>query len=302
MMQNVEVKLMQKIKIIFNPSSGRGDNHIVINDLALQLLKRNYTVSLFTTTKAKDAFHESFKTAQSENWDLIISAGGDGTLNEIINGIMKSNCKINLAVFPLGTMNDFGKFLNIPKSSSSLADRIDEDHYSYIDVGKIDNHYFINVASMGVFTSVAHTTTKEKKNLLGPLAYYIEGLRQFSITALPKAHIHIESESFNYNDEFLLFLISNSSSIGGFHKMAPKACINDGKFDCILIKTAPIHKLFEIFLKIFNGQHIKSEYVEYFQTSNLEFETSDEIDIDGEYYGAGKNKVEIINNALKMIL
>lgn len=293
---------MLRIKIIFNPAAGKGDDFEKIDDLALQLLDRNYTVSLYKTEKSKDAYDEAFKASRSNDWDLIISAGGDGTLNEIINGILCGGSKINLAVYPLGTMNDFGKFLNISKDPYVLATRIEEGKYSFVDVGKINDQYFINVASMGVFTSVAHTTSKEKKNILGPLAYYIEGLKQFSATSIPIAQIKVNSPHFDYEGDFILFLISNSSSIGGFHKMAPKASINDGKFDCILIRKAPVVKLFEIFLKVFNGQHINSEFVDYFQTNLLTFETSGEIDVDGEYLGTGSKEVEIIHNALKMII
>ncbi|MEA3423247.1 MAG: diacylglycerol kinase family protein [Bacillota bacterium] len=293
---------MLRIKIIFNPVAGKGEESANIDELALTLLDRNYMISKFTTKQNNDAFNEAFKTALSEEWDLIISAGGDGTLNEVINGIIKSGNPIHLAVYPIGTMNDFGRFLNIPKNPYKLADRIVEGRYSNVDVGKINNQYFINVTSMGIFTSVAHTTTKENKNLFGPLAYYIEGLKQFSSTNIPLAYIDIESEEFSFSGEFIIFLISNSSSIGGFHKMAPKACIDDGKFDCVLIRKAPAYKLFEIFLKVFNGQHINSEFVEYFQTNHISFDTKEEIDVDGEYHDNGKQTVKIIHNALKMII
>ena len=293
---------MIKIKIIFNPVAGKGEENKNIDDLALSLLDKRFTVSKFVTKEKNDAFNEAFKTSISGEWDLIISAGGDGTLNEVINGIIKSETSIKLAVYPIGTMNDFGKFLNIPKNPYKLADRIEEGHYSNIDVGKINDQYFINVASMGVFTSVAHTTPKERKNLLGPLAYYIEGLRQFSSANIPSAYIAISSKEFSFSGDFILFLISNSSSIGGFHKMAPHACVDDGKFDCVLIQKAPVHKLFEIFLKVFNGQHIQSEFVEYFQTNRISFNTKEEIDVDGEYHNNGKQTVEIIHNALKMII
>jgi diacylglycerol kinase (ATP) len=293
---------MVRVKIIFNPVAGRGDDHERVNQLAVELLNKQMTVSLFTTQGADDAFHESLDTCDSGQWDLIVAAGGDGTLNEVINGIMNSGRPIKLAVFPIGTMNDFGKFLNLPKNPANLAQRIEDDSYSMIDIGQIDDQYFINVASMGVFTSVAHTTSKETKNILGPLAYYLEGLKQFTAATLPKTNIKIESNELSYAGNYILFLISNSSSIGGFHRMAPKASVTDGKFDCVLIKDAPINRLFEIFLKVFNGQHIENEYVEYFQTNHLYFETSDDIDIDGEFLGRGQREVVIIGQALKMII
>lgn len=301
-MLNAGLKSMLRVKIIYNPAAGKNEDRSNIDELSSILLDRGYTVSKFKTSKKNDAFKESFNTAISNDWDLIISAGGDGTLNEVVNGIMRSGQKINLAVYPIGTMNDFGKFLSIPKDPYELAKRIDEGNYSKVDIGQINDHYFINVASMGIFTSVAHTTSKESKNLLGPLAYYIEGLRQFSASNIPSAYINIESSEIKYSGDFIIFLISNSSSIGGFHKMAPRASVNDGKFDCILIKKAPTYKLFEIFLKVFNGQHITSEFVEYFQTTHITFDTNEEIDIDGEYFGEGKKTVDIIHNALKMII
>jgi diacylglycerol kinase (ATP) len=293
---------MNKIKIIYNPNAGRGDGQDRVERLAIELLNRNFTVSVFRTITAEDALNEAFHCAISGEWDLLIAAGGDGTLNEVVNGIMKSGKRIKLSVFPLGTMNDFGRFLNIPKKPSVLAERISIGNMTTIDVGKIADRYFINVASMGIFTDVAHTTPTEAKNILGPVAYYIEGLKQFTATTLPKALIEINSNEFDYNGEFILFLISNSSSIGGFHKMAPLASVNDGRFDCVLIKTAPFHRLFELFLKVLNGQHIDSPYVEYFQSDHIAFKTSGDVDVDGEYHGTGNQDVMILSHALEMII
>lgn len=293
---------MSRVRIIFNPAAGRGDDRDRVHQLALALLDKDMTVSIHTTTDTDDARRTAFESCDSGQWDVLISAGGDGTLNEVVNGIMQSNHDIKLAVFPIGTMNDFGKFLNIPRKPQGLAERIAEGRYSSVDVGQIDEQFFINVASMGVFTDVAHTTPKESKNILGPLAYYLEGLKQFTAATLPQARIQVESENFDYEGGYVLFLISNSSSIGGFHRMAPLASVNDGRFDCVLIREAPMNKLFEIFLKVFNGQHISSDHVDYFQTDHLFFETSGDIDVDGEFHGRGRREVRIIRHALKMII
>ncbi|OPL07414.1 MAG: hypothetical protein AVO33_05775 [delta proteobacterium ML8_F1] len=293
---------MNRIRILFNPKAGRKDDRFSVEDLILSLVHHGLTVSLFKTEKARDAYHETIRVAESGDHDLIICAGGDGTLNEVINGLMSSPRKIPLAVFPMGTMNDFSEFLKLPRDPEKLVPRILNDQVYPVDVGKIDDTYFINVASMGIFTSVAHTTTKESKNLLGPLAYYLEVLKQFSAASLPKAKISIHCQELTYEGDFVIFLISNSSSIGGFHNMAPNASVNDGRFDCVLIKKAPVHRLVEVFLKILSGQHITSEFVTYFQTSRLSFTTEEEVDIDGEYLGSGTYAIDIIHKAIQMII
>ncbi len=293
---------MKSIRIIFNPKAGKKDEKFSIEDLILTLVHQGLTLSLFKTAKALDAYHEAIRASESREFDLIIVAGGDGTLNEVVNGIMNSRYQTPLAVFPMGTMNDFSEFLKLPRDPEKLVAKILQEQIHPVDVGKIGDTYFINVASMGIFTSVAHTTTKESKNLLGPLAYYLEVLKQFSATNLPKAKISIQCEQVAYEGDFVIFLISNSSSIGGFHNMAPNASVTDGKFDCVLIKKAPVHRLIEVFLKILSGQHITSEFVSYFQTSQIEFSTEEEVDVDGEYLGTGRYRIDIIQNAIQMII
>lgn len=292
---------MKHIRIIYNPVAGRGNRKLMINELTMQLVDSGYKVSKLTTTKSKDAENDAYSHALAGDVDLFIAAGGDGTLSEVINGIIKSGNDVPVTIYSAGTMNDFGFFLNVPKNVDKFVEMVNSFETHRIDVGQIKDRYFINVVSSGALSEVAHSTSPDVKNVLGPLAYYMEGLKTLSITGLPSQYINISSGDFHFEGEYILFIISNSSSIGGFQHMAPEASIDDGFLDCVLIKKAPLHKLIEIFLKLSNGMHVNSEYVEYFKGKEIDFDTEQEIDADGELIGVAPVKVGILGRKLTFL-
>jgi len=236
-----------------------------------------------------DAFNEVIKSSK-ENWDAFIVAGGDGTLNEVVSGMATSDCKIPLGVFPSGTTNDFANYIKASTMPEQIIHLIEKEQHSPVDVGIVNDQYFINVVAGGLFTSVAHNTDKNSKLLLGNIAYFIEGVREFLSRGIKSTKLLIETPEEQYIEDVTLFLIANSSSIGGIEKMAPFAKIKDGLLDCIIIKTTNILEITELVYEMFRGKHVNNKNVLYLKTnsisvSSLEHDTNMEIDIDGEYGG-----------------
>ena len=289
---------MKKIHIIYNPNAGK--NHR-LEGLALALLQRGMAVSLFVTGKSGDAEEEAFRQTERQEVDALISFGGDGTLNEIVNGIMRSSNQLPVAVFRGGTVNDFAKYLDMPIDSGEFADLIANFTVYPTDLGKINHRYFINVFSCGVVSNVAHKTDRQLKSMLGSLAYYIEGVKELSVQGLSGRHIFVQGENYLYNGEYVLFLITNSTSTGGFSKMSPKATIHDGVLNCLMIKKAPITDIFDIVTKVTQGKHISNDYVVYFETKKIHIETDDELDVDGELFEKGPVDIEVVPGKLLMI-
>lgn len=294
---------MEKIKFIINPSSGRQMIDRRIDSLIKKLLNDGYLIAKHYTKGKDDATYETIATCK-ENFDLIVVCGGDGTVNEVVKGLMLSDKKVPIAIIASGTVNDFAKFLNLPSTINGIYRLIKKRNTMQVDVGKLGDQYFVNVAAGGLLTSVAHTAQPEMKAILGKIAYYLEGLKELMKERLEPIKVEIRTPEIVLKEEILLFLISNSSSIGGFKKLAPSAEICDGLLDVVVIKKTEITELATIFINIFKGEHINHPKVIYFKTDTIEISSDDDviIDIDGEYGGKLPACFQVVKNAIEIVV
>lgn len=294
---------MKKIKIIYNPSSGRQQIERRLDRLIMLLIDDGYTVNKFVTKKKDDAKEETIRTCK-EDWDLIISVGGDGTVNEIAEGIVLGGRKVPVAILAAGTVNDFANFMKIPTNVLEFYDMIKRNQAIDVDLGKIGEKYFVNVAAGGLLTNVGFSVPAESKMVLGRLAYYLEGARQFVLEDINPIKVKIESKEYNKEEEILLFVVSNSSSIGGFKKLAPHADVLDGCLDVFAIKKADVQELANIFFNIFNGEHINHPKVVYFKTDDIKISSDVDIsiDIDGEYGGKLPARFQVVPKAFRILI
>lgn len=267
------------------------------------LLDNGYIVGKFFTGQKYDAMMEAKETC-SGDFDYIIACGGDGTVNEVVKGIMISDRKLPLGILASGTVNDFANYLNIPKNVNDFFDMILNENIVQIDVGRVNDNYFANVAAGGLLTNVAYQVPVEMKTLLGRSAYYFEGIKELTMQNLDPIKVKITSEEYKSEEEILLFIISNSSSIGGFKKLAPKADVMDGLLDVIVIKKSAISDIANIFLNVLTGDHINHPNVVYFKTKSIIIDCKSKvpIDIDGEYGGLLPAEFQVIPKGLKIFV
>ncbi|HLR35896.1 MAG TPA: YegS/Rv2252/BmrU family lipid kinase [Tissierellales bacterium] len=294
---------MKKIKIICNPSSGRQLIQRKVEHISKMLLDSGYTINKFETRRKNDAMKETIKACK-EDWDGIIACGGDGTVNEIAKGIVKGGRKIPVALLAAGTVNDFANYMDLPTNSREFFDMIRKGKTMDVDLGKVNDEYFINVAASGLLTNVGYQVQPEVKAILGRMAYYLEGLKEIPKQKFEPIRVKFESEEYTMEEDILLFLVSNSSSIGGFKNLAPKANVFDGYLDTIIIKKSEIQDLVAIFINIFKGEHIKHPNVEYFKTKKMSVYTEEKvpIDIDGEYGGNLPATFEVMPNSFQIFV
>lgn len=294
---------MKKIKIIANPSSGRQSMDRRLERLLKLLLDDGYTINKFETQKKHDAMNETIRTCK-EDWDLIVVSGGDGTVNEVAKGMVNSKTKIPVAILASGTVNDFANHMKIPRDVNEFYNMIKRGETVDVDLGKTNDEYFVNVAAGGILSSVGYQVLPEAKLVLGRMAYYLEGLREITLQNYSPINLQIESEEYNSTEEVLLFLISNSSSIGGFKKIAPLADVSDGLLDIVIIRKSGVPDLANIFLNIFTGQHVNHPNVKYFKSNNIKLTTREEvhIDIDGEYGGKLPASFSVVPKALRILV
>lgn len=231
----------------------------------------------------------------------ILAAGGDGTINQVVNAMIKHNINLPLGIFPVGTANDYARYFKLPKTIEEVTEILLEDYYTYSDIGCVNNKYFINVASLGFLIDISQRTDTKFKNSLGVLAYYLKGIEE--LPSMRPVRISVESPEMNFEGEIYFMIIMNGKSAGGFKKIAPFSSINDGLFDVYIFKKCSLYELMPLLLKIHNGEHFNSPHVVYFQSRQLTVNCDEDIgtDIDGEVGTSFPLSILNIQSKLKII-
>lgn len=276
-----------RIKFIINQSSGSQDHDLQIEEIC-RMLEERHVLEVFYTEKKDDATLAT-DDAIRDGVDLLIVSGGDGTVNEVANSIGDKRSQLPVAILSNGTVNDFSKFLEMPSDPKDFVEMIENCNTIDVDLGRINDSYFVNVAAMGTASNIAHEVDKEIKARFGAMAYYLQGLRKLPELLTESMHLRLTSGEFHFEGEAMLLVISNTKSIGGFTNLAPEADLSDGKFDVLLIKKTNFFSIADVFFKSLTGEHTENEDVLYFQTERLTVESLSqnevEIDIDGEHGG-----------------
>lgn len=275
---------MKTARIIYNPTSGRETFKNELPDVLIQLERSGYIASAHATTRAGDAT-EAARTACELGFDLIIAVGGDGTVSEVLNGIADFEARPHLGIIPMGTVNDFASALYIPSDIKSAVETIINGRAMFVDIGKMNNKYFMNIAGGGKITEVSYEAPSKLKAVLGPLAYYIKGIE--ILPQITSTNIRIEYDENVFEGEVMLFLIGLTNSIGGFDKLVPNAKFNDGKFSLLIVEDVSLVELARIMTMAARGDHLKHDKVHYAKASDIRVSSYDEVqlNLDGEFGG-----------------
>ncbi|MEH7444340.1 diacylglycerol kinase family protein [Bacillus sp. JJ1122] len=270
-----------KAMIIMNPSSGKEKANEYVQKIKETLQGRFSDIDIRKTEKEGDA--ASFATeACVALYDAVISMGGDGTINETINGIAEQDYRPALGIIPLGTINDFARALDIPLEPYEAISILEGQETMAVDVGKIDEAYFANVLAVGSIAEASYNVTAEQKTRLGSLAYFMEGAKSFLNGEA--IDLTVEHENGRWEGKSFLLLAALTNSVGGFESLAPEASVNDGKFHVFIIKKMSFPKIAAIIPSLLKGELKESDEVEYISTSFLNVSSSKEhvVNIDGE--------------------
>lgn len=276
---------MKRARIIYNPTSGR---EIFKKHLAQVLQKfeqAGYETSTHATTCAGDATHAA-KEAALREFDLIIAAGGDGTINEVVNGLAPLDNRPTLGVIPVGTTNDFARALGIPREDIlKAADTVINGVARPIDIGQVNGQYFINIAGGGRLTELTYDVPSKLKTMLGQLAYYLKGMEM--LPSLRPTEVEIEYDGKLFQGEIMLFLVTLTNSVGGFEKLAPDSSLNDGMFDLMILKKANLAEFIRVATMALRGEHINDQHIIYTKANRVKVNVSEkmQLNLDGEYGG-----------------
>lgn len=290
---------MKKVKFIYNPYSG--ENLILSNlDKIIKIHQQSgYTIVPYRIEMDFDVI-EAFDDFKEINYSYVLIAGGDGTVDNVVNAMAKVGVSVPIGIIPVGTANDFAKFLGMSLNIEKACKQILSSEVTAVDLGSINDKYFVNVASAGLFTDVSQKTDVNLKNTIGKLAYYVKGLEE--LPNFRKLNINIKSKEMQFDGEMYFMLVFNGQTAGGF-KLANQADPADGLLDVIIFKAISIRELIPLFVKVLRGEHLDSDNVIYFKTDNLEIECYEDIvtDIDGEKGPDFPLNIKCIKGALKVL-
>lgn len=298
---------MKRCLFIINPTSGQQTVQLKLNAIIGKLILDQIvnTVDVFYTTGANDAYQKAYSILETQ-YDFLVAVGGDGTINEVISGIIDSNKTIPLALLAAGTVNDFATHLSLPTDINKICQMIKEFKTITCDVGKINDRYFINVAAGGMFSDVSFGVSKDEKRRLGPFAYYLNGFINLPSQLQTNMHLTITIDQKEVIDtDSLLFIITNTNRVGGFNKIAPYADIQDGLLDIMIIKKCSVTDLVSLYKDYLLKKHASSPFLIYKQAKSIKLECQNEdvvVDIDGEKGASLPVMIENLHNILTLLI
>lgn len=287
----------RKVLLIVNPCAGRTKSRAGTFDIVDKFSKSDYDFSIHTTTCRGDA--TNIVKNHYEGKDIVVCCGGDGTLNETINGVMEMPNRIPIGYIPSGSTNDLATTLGIPSDIKKATDLIMDGHTNTYDIGLFNNRYFSYVASFGAFTSASYATSQKLKNKLGHAAYILSGIKDWK--SIKSTHARIEYDGGVIEDDFMLGAIANSTSVAGIFKLKPDEIkLNDGYFELLLIrKVNPIQA--PVFLRKLIKQDYDGQQIIFLKTRSLKVTSDEPIawTLDGEYGGAHKvSSIHVLSKAV----
>lgn len=223
-----------KLLFVFNPKSGKGlikDHLVNIVDI---MVKAGYEVTIYTTQSQGDAISKVKEDAHK--YDLVVCSGGDGTLDEVVTGMEQSEVNVPIGYIPAGSTNDFANSLGIPKEMEKAAEVAVSGTQFPCDVGAFNGDTFVYVAAFGLFTEVSYQTSQQMKNILGHVAYLLEGVKR--VFDIKTFKMKVEYGDQIIEEEFIYGMVTNSRSVGGFKGIAGADVeLDDGVFEVTLIKA-----------------------------------------------------------------
>ncbi|PFA67120.1 hypothetical protein CN378_12145 [Bacillus sp. AFS015802] len=271
---------MKQAMLIVNPSSGKEMGKKYSNYAFETMKGMGYETEVRMTKGEGDAM-EFAREACEKEFDFLAAMGGDGTINEAINGMAEQEHRPLFGLIPLGTVNDFARALHIPMKPEEAIDIFKQNHVQKTDIGKINDRYFINIVAVGALAEASFSTPIEQKSKLGPLAYIIEGMKKMK--EKQPFELQVKSDH-DWEGEALLMLVALTNSVGGMETIAPDAKVNDGKLHVFIIKDMALPQFLLLLPKILLGELAESENVHYMKVNKLQAEAAYEMiaNVDGD--------------------
>ena len=294
---------MKKIKLIYNSGAGQSKFKYFLDPIIEKFMDNDIEVSIFRAANNTNLY-EFLKDVDKDGYSAIVVAGGDGTVNRVVNVMMKNNIKTPLGVIPAGTSNDFARHLKMPQNFSECIDKLLTFNVQPVDVGKVNDKYFVNICSAGLFTNVSQKVDPNLKNSLGMLSYFITAVNQ--MVKFKPFEVKIETENDIYIEKVKVMLVFNGSSVGGIDAFCDNSSIQDGLLDMLIIKDCNIADTSLLAGKLFAKNHYTDKNVIYSKEKWIKItKTKGKCylpDVDGDPGPNFPLEIKCVEDAINMLL
>lgn len=297
---------MKRAKFIINPASGMQDKMFDVEDIigCLVLNEIVNQVDVAYTSQQHDARKETENLSKGE-YDFLVAVGGDGTVNDVVNGVMRSGCEIPIAILSTGTANSFASSLNFPRDKERFCTMIRDFQTIDADIGQINKDYFVNAVAGGLLAEAAYKADRESKAVLGRLAYVLEALKGLRKRSA-KMQLSFDSEEFASEEEVLMFFVTNTGSVVLDWQMISEASVSDGWLDVVIFKKMAMSTFFLLLMKFRKNKNLKHSGIRYFRTKKLKIRSLDDVAVplecDGEMINRLPIELKIVPKAVKFIV
>ncbi|MFH5835483.1 diacylglycerol/lipid kinase family protein [Proteiniclasticum sp. C24MP] len=294
---------MNKALVIINPSSGK-EKAEEYTDQIKEILKRRYErVEVKKTQGAGDARRFADEGTR-EGVELIVAVGGDGTVNEAVNGIAPHEKRPKFAIVPMGTVNDLARVLQIPLDAKEAVEMLSEEHLETIDLARANDRYFTNAMAVGRIPESIHEVSAEEKSKLGPLAYLWAGAKK--LFENEKIGVKVTSREKEFEGELSAVVMSLTGQLGGIKDVFPEAKLQDGKIHILLVHELDLAETTKMLPEILSRRITESENMTYITTDQVTLEALDGktyvSDVDGEEGPELPVTVEVLKSHLDVLV
>ncbi len=296
------MKNRKKLLFIYNPHSGKAQIKSNLLDIIDIFVKSGYEVCAYPTQGQGDAIDAV--TDRAPDYDMVVCSGGDGTLDEVVSGMMKCSDKLPIGYIPAGSTNDFARSLKIPSQMIKAAHNIVSGVPYGCDIGKLNDSYYVYVAAFGIFTEVTYATPQNVKNTLGYSAYILEAIK--SLPTIKPYHMHVKWEEGEAEGDFLYGMISNSFSVGGFKGITGHhVSLDDGYHEVTLIKNPRNPAELSDIVRAMVDRRLDSDNIVTFKSRHIEFSSKSPVrwTRDGEFGGEHKTvSIDVMPQAVSIMI
>lgn len=297
-----------KSRLIVNPVSGSDSAPNYLQIINERLRERVGEMDIVMTVAAGDAVRAAQQAVEAGFTTLFV-AGGDGTLNEVINGVAQTDGaldRVTFGVLPLGTGNDFATALGISEDVESALDTLLEGHVIKADLCTLNERYFINVSAGGFIAEVSSAVNPELKTVAGKFAYLIGGaqvLLDYEPVMARFKFLTEDGRRVERTSQVQMFAVCNSRMVGGGRLIAPHAIIDDGLFDCCVVESMPMLDFINLLTRVSGGDHLDDERVSYFRAREIHvaLERTIKVNTDGEVLEADHCHYSILPHAVRFL-
>ena len=288
----------KKMLFVYNPKAGKERIRSNLLDIIDIFVKAGYEVTVYPTQESGDAVKAVME--RDKRYDIVACCGGDGTLDEVVNGIWKSDFKTTIGYVPAGSTNDFALSLGISRGMHESAVDVVSGKPFACDIGIMNDETFVYIAAFGLFTDVSYQTRQDMKNLLGHMAYIMEGAKRLS--EIRTYHMKVTHDDQVIEDDFAFGMVTNSISVGGFKDITGRnVTLDDGVFEVTLVKLPDNMVDMSNLIASFLNRDIDTDYMYCFKSSHIVFESDEKIawTRDGEF--GGEHNIADIRNENKAL-